>query len=595
MILRIVKNTGSFVFLLAWLLNIGSVMGQGVPDASSYMQNARKTEEQALAQKDQKLLAEAYYLYGRAYIVVGDFSMAHDYFIRSLSILEPLGDSYEVGRLYLCLADNEGHRRQHRKAIEYALEGEKVFSKTGSDDGLIQIYNMLGRLHIDLLSRATDETGDLFNSSLRFYNKAEEIALKIKDTAGLAEVHLDLGLLRHRGKKGDPLPHLIISRDLNRALGRKDHELAALMRMVDVYSHRRQFKEAKEVLAEAVDLYNSVPIPTYNMNQEFEFYSMFYYTRTGEWEQAYKTLVRIRHIETEKLAANSDSVISRLNAEFETQKKEAELAAQRTELDLNQRNLKLQTGFIVALLVLFAGAIGTGIVFFRLYRKNRRISAINASLVKEQNHRVKNNLQVMASMLHLQSRQLPDESARQALSDSRLRVQYMAMVQQKLYEEEYLAGMNLRVFIPELADMVLAACGYPDIDTEFDIEKIYLIADQAIPVGMIVNELITNSCKYAFPYREKPILKIECTIVKEGRLHLVIADNGRAEEEPYTGSPERGNRLTAAADIAGRNSFGMELIRMQARQLDADWQFSHPNPDPASGLIFTMEFKITNA
>ncbi len=433
-----------------------------------------------------------------------------------------------------------------------------------------------------------------FERALYYFNKTNNLAHKRKDTLGIADTHRDSGILfNYRGDYQEALPHLKKARDLYRKLNRSDYEFFAVIQMVKTYSGLGRLPAAAEAREEAYVLYRQTPVPTFNMKVALERGFHDYYNKSGNWKEAYLTFVRLRNIEVKQFSIQSDSLIKRLHTEFETQKKEAELAAQRTELDLSRRNLKLQTGFIAALLVLFAGAIGAVIVFFRLYRKNRRISAINASLVKEQNHRVKNNLQVVASMLHLQSRQLPDEASRQALSDSRLRVQYMAMVQQKLYEEEHLAGMNLRAFIPELADMVLAVCGYPDIDREFNIEEIRLSPDQAIPMGMIVNELITNSCKYAFPYRDSPVLKIECTRRTKDRLRLIIADNGRQEEELYTDSLSGKNGHTAwISGIGIRSSFGMELIRMQAGQLEADWQFSHPDADPASGLIFTMEFTI---
>lgn len=578
----------SYLVVIACLFFLAPVCGQ-VALNQAEIQSAKEKEQEALGKNDQKLLAEAYYQYGKAYSKAADFPEAYDYFIKSLAILEPLGDSFEVGRLYLWLSDNEGQREHLDKSLRYALHAEQVFKRIGSEDGLTRIYIKLGGIYMNRYLGSRKQ--QLFEQALYYFNKTKNLAYNRKDTLAIADIHRDFGhLLNHKADYEDALPHLRKARDFYRKLGRPDYEFFANVHMVKAYCGLDQLAPAAEALQEANELYSRIHAPTFNMKQALERGFLDYYHKSGKWKEAFSALVRMREGEARQFSVQSDSLIKRLHAEFETQKKESELAAQRTELDLTRRNLKLQTGFIVALLVLFAGAIAAGIVFFRLYRKNQRISAINASLVKEQNHRVKNNLQVMASMLHLQSRQLPDESARQALSDSRLRVQYMAMVQQKLYEEEHLTGMNLRVFIPELAGMVLAACGYPDMDTELDVEEIYLPPDQAIPIGMIINELITNSCKYAFPSNELPVLKIECTRITKNRLRLTVADNGRNDEEWYEDSLNVMNGFAAASDIAIRNSFGMELIRMQAGQLEADWQFSHPGHDPASGLVFTMEF-----
>jgi two-component sensor histidine kinase len=245
-------------------------------------------------------------------------------------------------------------------------------------------------------------------------------------------------------------------------------------------------------------------------------------------------------------------------------------------------------------------AAGMSLVFFRLYRKNQRISRRNADLVKEQNHRVKNNLQVVSSLLSLQSKRLSDETAKKAIEESRLRVQSMAIIHQRLYDGDKLAEVNLNEYIQELAEGVLDAYGYSTVRAEFTIDKISLTADKAVPLGLILNELITNSCKYAFPTTENPELSISC--YRTGNeISLLVADNGAGWTDTYSNrftGPNPG-RTDAASDglvieqvTVKKSSFGMQLIQSQVEQLYGVYRFRVGHTGLDKGLLFSMEFNV---
>ncbi len=574
-----------YVVIVACLLVATGVFGQDGADPSR-IRNAQKTEQDALAKNDPKLLAEAYYLYGKAYFIAGDYSGSQRHFLKALTLLEPHGDSFELGRLHIWISDTEATRHRFEVALQHTGRAEGIFKRIGSDEGLLKAYRQLAEIGL-MTSRKEPSKAAPIQEHIKLY---ETLAYQMKDTLAMAKASSLNGRFRALFNMSGATPALESALKVYRERGDENSTLTTLMELLNAYTASDQFKLAGQTLEEVKELYNKKRSWPFQVETMFTRASEFYYRKTSDWEKAYRSSVLTRLTERERLSHERDSIISRLNVEFETEKKEAELAAQRTELDLNRRNLRMQTGLILALAMLFAAAIVTGTIFYRLYRKNKRISAINASLVREQNHRVKNNLQVMASMLHLQSRRLSDEFARQVLTDSRLRVEYMAMVQQKLYEEEHLAGIDTERFIEELTDTVLAACGYSDVETILTIDAVSLPPDQIIPMGMILNELITNSCKYAFPYNASPELKISCIRIKKDRLRLEVSDNGAQNEEDLNGSGKKSSAVFPGMIQGG--SFGMELINMQAGQLDATGQFSYRNGQASSGLVFTMEFTI---
>ena len=131
-------------------------------------------------------------------------------------------------------------------------------------------------------------------------------------------------------------------------------------------------------------------------------------------------------------------------------------------------------------------------------------------LLKEIHHRVKNNLQIISSLLNLQARFIKDKSAVDAVQEGRNRVKSMALIHQKLYQQDNIQGINMPEYIENLSRALLTSYKIKGdrITVDRKVDAIYLDIDTAIPLGLIINELLTNSLKYAFPENEKGELKI---------------------------------------------------------------------------------------
>jgi PAS domain S-box-containing protein len=149
-------------------------------------------------------------------------------------------------------------------------------------------------------------------------------------------------------------------------------------------------------------------------------------------------------------------------------------------------------------------------------------------LLKEIHHRVKNNLQVVSSLLKLQAMQAAGKRLRNALRDSQTRIQAMALVHESLYRSESLATVDLEAYISRLADTLLQA--YPEareaITLNVEAKGIEAGIDQAAPLGLILNELLTNSLKYAFCGTARGHIDIQAHSLGEGMIELIVADDG---------------------------------------------------------------------
>ena len=178
------------------------------------------------------------------------------------------------------------------------------------------------------------------------------------------------------------------------------------------------------------------------------------------------------------------------------------------------------------------------------------------ALLQEVHHRVKNNLQVVSSLLGLQSRTISDVAVRKAFEESRDRIQSMALLHECLYQSDDLAGIDFAEYLPRLSNQLIASYGVKDrVRLDARIEHLKIGMDLAVPCGLIVNELVSNSLKYAFPDGGRGTVLLSLRQQTEGMTELRVADDGVG--------------LPAEIEWKETKSLGLRLVRILALQLQA--------------------------
>ncbi|MBN1301061.1 MAG: PAS domain S-box protein [Melioribacteraceae bacterium] len=149
-------------------------------------------------------------------------------------------------------------------------------------------------------------------------------------------------------------------------------------------------------------------------------------------------------------------------------------------------------------------------------------------LLRELYHRTKNNMQVIRSLISLQAASTDNAMVRSTFRDTENRIQAMSLVHQKLYQSQNLSSINLKNYIQELSELVLRSFSIASdrVSLEYNIEDIEILIDIAIPFGLILNELLSNSFKYAFPDNRNGIVKISLSRTDKGEINLGYSDNG---------------------------------------------------------------------
>jgi len=175
-------------------------------------------------------------------------------------------------------------------------------------------------------------------------------------------------------------------------------------------------------------------------------------------------------------------------------------------------------------------------------------------LLKELHHRVKNNLQILSSLLSLQSQQLTDDTAIKAVKSSESRINAMALIHRKLYTVDQNRTVDIKEYITELIEYLVYSYGYHERNfrLDLDIRDIHIDVDKAIPLGLILNELISNAFKHAYQNEPNPHLVVNLAYPEMNKLDICIQDNG-------AGMP--------AVDERQRKTFGMKIVSTLIKEL----------------------------
>ena len=315
-------------------------------------------------------------------------------------------------------------------------------------------------------------------------------------------------------------------------------------------------------------------IDDWKLIEDNQFWLAECYRETGPVDSAYHYLAQAQQSQEKRLTEELAAVQNELRIKYDSDQKEATISSQQATIVQQRRSQLLVLGIVALLVALLA------VILFNARRnrqKNRRLEALNKELthtnhqldqrnaqnevlVKEIHHRVKNNLEIISSLLELQSRQTQDESAQLAMLESQARVKSMGLLHQKLFQNQEQVSIEMRDYFLKLSNNLLQTFNADDqIDVQIDMEPIELDMDTAIPIGLMVNELITNSLKYAFPDRRDGRIKLRLQQEDAEHLALSVADNGVGK---VAGTSPKGT------------GFGSQLIQLLTQQLQGVMQES---------------------
>ncbi|MEZ0539840.1 sensor histidine kinase [Fibrella arboris] len=288
------------------------------------------------------------------------------------------------------------------------------------------------------------------------------------------------------------------------------------------------------------------------------------YEAKGDFQLALREFRLSRAQQDTLFTADKERQIQELSAKYEAEKKEVQIQ----ELNEENKQRAWQLAGLGAGAVLLSSLLGVSLYQSkRLSEGSKRIQRQADQLqllMKELHHRAKNNLAIVSGLLELQANRSEDGPTKQAFREGQQRINAMSLIHQRLYQTNDLTAIDLREYVGNLVQSLMNTYGYSArmIELQLLLEADAVEADIAIPLGLIINEVLTNSFKYAFQHVATPSLTVVLQ-AREDNLLLEIADNGPGVDLAIWQTPH--------------GSFGKQLIRNLSHQLDAELRVENRN------------------
>ena len=513
-------------------------------------------------------LAGSYLTLSIDYINNSQTQKAQETIFKAIDIYEELEDEGGLGRAYrrlMALFSTENQldlaEQYGNKALELLRKEEEYYSISLAYLELIHVYRLLERYDESfeaadsciaiveravpngqfILARAYADKGKTaekvgnFENALQFHIQAfEGVAAEIGvEHLGTQSFREGIGrTLYKQGKYREALPHIEAG--------------------VKAYEPREQdwvpeMSNSYKLLAEC-------------------------YEKLGNYEQAVLYQKRSRAVHDTITKNRIVNLEAEAVIKYETGKKDQQLEEQAQLIQQKTKIQWLSIGIAVSLALLLSA-------LFYFFKRNQKTTAAlavknseNELLLKEIHHRVKNNLEMVSSLLKLQSVKTKDEAAKDVMQASQNRVQSMGIIHQKLYQGENLGSIEMLDYFKNLSENIIDAYGANDrVEVSYDMQAIDLDVDTAVPIGLIVNELLTNSLKYAFPEDRNGKIQLSLQELDKNQLKLVVADNGVGQSEDTT---PKGT------------GFGSQLVQLLTSQLQGSMQADYSG---GTKLSFQLE------
>ncbi len=488
-------------------------------------------------------------------------SMATD--LSALRLMEELGDQEGIADALGRVSWDLSIQGRQEEALEYAQKGIQICQKNGLQEQLTTALRYAGDACIAMGNHA--QALDYYNQSLALVISMDLGPIQIADI-----INCRGNALKRLGRYAEALEDYKVCLANSEKANYPGGIFTATANLGEVNLLLGKYAEALPYQLKTIELQEKGGDLS-NLTENYGHASTIY-EQLGDYKSALLYQKKARLMRDSTASIQSDASISELRTQYETEKKEATIALQ--EQQISQQRLVQWLSIGVAVLL-------AGFLFFlyRSYRArtktNQLLAAKNAEnelLLKEIHHRVKNNLEIVSSLLALQSAQIDDKGIKDAMQEGQNRVQSIGIVHQKLYQGENLGAIEMKDYFLNLSESILDSFGADDrVTIECAMDQLDVDIDTAVPLGLIVNELLTNTLKYAFPDGRKGNVRIKLEKRAAGVLHLEVTDDG-----------------VGKSGVTQGTGFGGQLVSLLTRQLSGSMREEVQN---GTTVIFDFNLK----
>jgi len=526
-------------------------------------------------QNDELNLANTFMDLKAFYTLRANYSEAKNFVYKALELYEKLDNQKGIAQCYAHIGDLLYYENNYNEAVNYCDKAISIQKKINAKKDLALTYRFKANSQL-FTGFDLENALESINASIDIYNELGETGIPM-----MASVNWRGNIFKYMDRYDEAILDYQANFDNSKKMGLDRYLIPSLGNIGHVYVMQGRYEEALPYTLEAIELIKKTG-RTRNLWENYMHVSEIYESIGNNKKALY-----YHQLYTAELESFKDNIILSLENEsqskYEVGQKNATILFQDEKISQQKRTKVLYTILTALLAFILFGVIYN---YRKNQKRNQELETLNGALdtknqqnellLKEIHHRVKNNLELVKSLIALQSAQLEDSPTKDAMIASQNRVQSMGIIHQKLYQGENLGSIDMKDYFHNLSDGILDTFNAEDkVKIECAMEQLELDVDTAVPIGLIVNELLTNALKYAFPEDSKGKIKISLIQSNPETLTLKVIDNGIGK--------------TAGAAPKG-TGFGSQLIKLLTQQLNGNMEEEHAN-----GTSVLFEFKIKSA
>ena len=535
---------------------------------------------------------------GACFIAQSQWDSATVYYTKALSDFKIVDDQNNIALTSTSLSASLKNQGRYEDALEYAIAALKITEKSDRPQSLAWCYNNTASIFAKVenypealkyyrgaiklftkfdttnLAKCYNNLGWLFtlthqyDSARRNLNLAAQLKRQLNDTKGLARTINNLGKVSMlAGNLAGARRELNESLSIQQRVDDPNGMIEVLNNLGELSLLTSDYKNAKAYLADAEKIILHSGTPEY-LRQNLELQVKLARERR-DFANGMILMERLLIIRDSLLNDEKTKSLQAMNIRYETEKKEQQIALlqQQEEINLAKiRNSRILIGALVTGLLLVA-AIGS-LVYINL-RNARSAKARIELLLAETRHRIKNNLQTLASIFHLQTRHYTDHEMVLEARNSESRVHAMSMLHERFYNAEADHIINTRAYMTDLVHKLVDVYGarVGNLRLSVHVDDIELDIDKALALSLIIQELVCNAFKYAFDHKPNPQLIVSIRL-RGDRVIATVKDNGIGLDNHSIG-----------------RSQGFSLVEALMTQLEGRMEF-----DNSDGTMFIIQF-----
>ncbi|MEZ4793050.1 MAG: histidine kinase dimerization/phosphoacceptor domain -containing protein [Gelidibacter sp.] len=532
-----------------------------------------KAKDIYLEQKKDDQLGFTYLKWEELLMVKADYAEANKYVYKALDIFEKTKNQRGIAICYAAIGELKYYERSYAQGVEWCNKAIAILEPLDFPEDLANTYRLKA---FDMLFADVDHREALatINKSIDLYKSIGEAGIPM-----MAAINWRGNIYKYMDRFDEAIADYQANFDNSTKMGLERYLIPSLANIGHVYLIQGKYKEALPYNLRAIDIMKK----TGNVRNLWENY--MHVSNIYESLGDYKLALYYHHLYAEAHEEFKDNTIHSLESEAEqkylTGQKNATIYFQDEKIAQQKKTKTLYIALTSLLATILFGLIYN---YRKRQKRNRELTVLNSQLdtknkqnellLKEIHHRVKNNLELVKSLLALQSAQLEDSASKEAMMASQNRVQSMGIIHQKLYQGENLGSIDMKDYFINLGEGVLDTFNAEEkVKIECAMDNLELDVDTAVPIGLIVNELLTNALKYAFPENGKGNILISLSQSTPETLTLKVADNGIGK---VVGLAPKGT------------GFGTQLIKLLTQQLDGKMFEEHDN---GTSILFQFKTK----